>query len=83
MPKGDLHNSKTSIKVSENALDIYERMDSPDSVSAILGELLSIRTGRPKPGLKSWKLKQRTGLSYDEYREALDFMDSNGMLNAS
>ena len=75
MPKGDKGNPKTVIKATDDALVLYEDVaeDSPEDTPAVLGELLTNK-GTPIKGLRRWRLKQRTGLSTDEFNKVLDFL---------
>ena len=81
MPKGDKSHPKTVIKATDDALVLYEDVaeDSPEDTPAVLGELLTLK-GIPTKGLRRWRLKQKTGLGFDEFNKVLNFLLDNNLV---
>ena len=81
MPKGNKSHPKTVIKATDEALVLYEDAaeDSPEDTPAVLGELLTNK-GTPTKGLRRWRLKQKAGLSTDEFSKVLDFLLENNLV---
>ena len=81
MARGDKTNPKTVIRATDDAIVLYEDIaeDSPDDTPAVLGELLTSK-GNPTKGLRRWRLKQKAGLSTDEFSKVLDFLLENNLV---
>ena len=81
MSKGSKTNPKTVIRATEDSLAIYEDVadDSPEATPVVLGELFTSR-GSPTKGLRRWRLKQKTGLGFDEFNKVLDFLLDNNLV---
>ena len=72
---------KTIVRATEDSLAIYEDVadDSPEATPIVLGELFTSK-GKPTKGLRRWRLKQKTGLGFDEVNKVLDFLLDNNLV---